>query len=108
MMLTENTVETFQGARLGERLLVAEDGVTLLSDGEPLWHAAREDIHAVDCTRQVRGWFVDDIVHVGAHGGDEHRFLVASSDMDDDYDCEFAEAVADAIAESIRRAAGLG
>ncbi len=54
-----------------------------------------------------REGFVDDAIHICTRDGRDRHFLVASTAVRDDYGAEFSEAVADAVATSVRRAAGL-
>lgn len=99
--------ETFAGAHPGELLQVSADGVALLADGEPRWHAPHTDIRAVLAVRRVSDGVVHDAVHVCTTDGHDRHFLVATSLVSNDYDAEFSEAAADAIADRLRRAAGL-
>lgn len=103
----EEAVRTFTGARAGERLLVSEQGVSLEADGRETWHVPHQEIRSVVCVRRVRDDLIHDAVHVCTTGGRDRHFIVATSRVDDDYDSEFSEAVADAVAASLRRAAGL-
>ncbi len=98
---------TFRGARSGEHLHISAGGVTLVADGERRWHAPFSDIRSVLAVRRVRERFVDDAIHICTRDGRDRHFLVASTAVRDDYGAEFSEAVADAVATSVRRAAGL-
>ena len=104
----DDTVMSFAGARPGECLRVTARGVCLEVDGRRLWATRHDAIRAVLTIRRVSDGWVHDAVQVCATDGDDRHFLVATSMVDDDYDAEFSEAVADAVAESVRRAVGLG
>ena len=100
-------MKTFDGVRAGERLLVSDQGVSLQVDGLCTWHVPHHDIHSVVCVRSVDEGLIHDAVHVCTKAGPDRHFTVATSRAEDDYDSEFSEAVADAVAASLRRAAGL-
>lgn len=103
----EETVDAYAGDRPGELLRVSRRGVSLLADGVERWHADHADIRSVSTVRWVRDGVVHDAVHVCAVDGRDRHFLVATTDVSNDYDAEFAEAVADALAAAVRRAGGL-